>query len=90
MEESEQQEQSNQPQRLMVKPSDYAKLYNWWNPCLKKVEDDNSQQKRRFAFRKCKVNLGSDTPQNYQQAVLSLEKNPVDRGNARRILLSPG
>ncbi len=41
---------------------------------MKKLEDSNSQQKMRFAARACKVNLRSDTPQNYQHAVSSLEK----------------
>ena len=72
--ESEQPGLSNQPQRSTVKPTDYAKLHNPWNPRLKKLEDGNSQQKMGFAVRACKVNLGSDTPQNYQKAVSSPEK----------------
>ncbi len=72
--ESEQPGLSNQPQRSTVKPTDYAKLHNSWNPRLKKLEDGNSQQKMGFAVRACKVNLGSDTPQNYQKAVSSPEK----------------
>ncbi len=64
----------NRPQKLTVQPTDYAKLYNPCNPRLKKLEDINSQQKKRFAVRVYKVYLGSDTPQNYQQALSSLEK----------------
>ncbi len=71
---SEQPGPSNRPKRSMVKPAYYAKIHNPWNPRLKKVEDGSSQQKKRFAVRAYKVNLGSDTPQNYQQAVLSPEK----------------
>ncbi len=72
--ESEQPRPFNGPQRSTVKPTDYAKLHNPWNPHLKKLEDGNSQQKMGFAFRAFKVNLESDTPQNYQQAVSFPEK----------------
>ena len=72
--ESEQLGPFNRPQRLTVKPTDYAKLHNSCNLYLKKLENDNSQQKMRFAVRQCKINLGSDTPQNYQKAVSSPEK----------------
>ncbi len=73
-EESEHPGPSNRPQRSTVKPTDYAKLHNPWNPRLMKLENGNNQQKMGFAVRACKPNLGSDTLQNYQQAVSSSEK----------------
>ena len=72
--ESEQPGPFNGPQRSTVKPTDYVKLHNPWNPHLKKLEDGNSQQKMRFAFCAFKVNLESDISQNYQHAVSSSEK----------------
>ncbi len=74
LEESEHLRPSNRLQKSTVKPTDYAKLHNLCNHCLKKLEDGNIQQKIGFAVRAYKVNLGSDTPQNYQQAISSSEK----------------
>lgn len=47
------------------------------NPCLNKFEHDSSQQKKLFAVCKYNVNLGSDTFENYQKAVLSPEKSQL-------------
>ena len=61
--------QSGRPKRSTAKPTDYAQLNNPWNLRLK---DDNqaeasTEPKRGFAVRAYKINVGSNTPQNYQE-----------------------
>lgn len=63
--------QSGRPKQSTTRPTNYAWLNDPWNQRLK---DENQAKasinpKWGFAVRACKINVGSDTPQNYQDAI---------------------
>ena len=69
--------QSGRPKRSTAKPTDYAQLNNPWNSRLR---DDNqaeasTEPKRGFAVRACKMNVESNTLQNYQEVLQCAEKD---------------
>ncbi len=68
---------SERPKRSTTTPTNYAQLNDPWNNCLRKNNqaEASNEPRRRFALRACKINVGSDTPQNYQQAIQCAEKD---------------
>lgn len=71
---------SGRPKRLAAKPRNYA----WLNyPCNNRLRDNNQAQasnepKRGFAVRACKINVGNDTPEIYQEAIQCEEKDQCE------------
>lgn len=75
--EPEQLVQSGRPKQSTTRPTNYARLNDPWN---QRLRDENQAEasikpKRGFAVRAFKINVGSDTPQNYQEAIQYAEKN---------------
>lgn len=75
--ELEQLVQSGRPKQSITKPIDYARLNDPWNQHLRDENrtETGNKPKRGFAVRACKINVGSDTPQNNQEAIQCAEKN---------------
>ncbi len=68
---------SERPNRSTTKPTNYLQLNNPWNNRLRNNDqaEASTEPRRGFAVRACKINIGSDTSQNYQQAIQCAEKN---------------
>ena len=73
--------------RSTAKPTYYAQLNNPWSQRLRDSTQAEAinEPKRGFAVRACKINVGSDLPQTYQEAVQCCEKRSVDRSFERGI-----
>ena len=58
-------------------PTKYAQLNDPWNQRLRDKNQAKAsiKPKRGFAIHACKINVRSDTPQNYQKAIQYAEKN---------------
>ena len=71
---------SGGPKRFTTKPTNYAQLNNPWNNRLRNNNqaEASNEPRRGFAVRACKINVESDTPQNYQQAIQCAEKDQCE------------
>ena len=68
---------SGRPKRSAAKPTNYARLNDPWNNCLRNNNQAkaSNESKRGFAVRACKINVGNDTPETYQEAIQCAEKD---------------
>ena len=68
---------SGRPKQSTNKPTNYAQLNDLWNNHLRNNNqaEANNEPRRELGVRACKINMGSDTPLNYQQAIQSAEKD---------------
>lgn len=66
--------QSGRLKQSITRPTNYAQLNDLWNQHLRYKNQTKAsiKPKRRFA---CKINIRSDTPQNYQETIQYTEKN---------------
>ncbi len=68
---------SGRPKRSITKPTNYAQSNDPWNNRLRNNNQakTSNEPRRGFAVRASKINVESDTPQNYQQAIRCAEKD---------------
>lgn len=69
--------QSRWPKQSTIKSINYFSLNNPWNQCLRDENqaEASNKPKRGFAIRIYKINVESNTSQNYQEAIQCVEKN---------------
>ena len=68
---------SGRPKRSAAKPTNYSQLNDPWNNRLRNNNQAkaSNEPKRGFAVRACKINVGNNTPETYQEAIQCAEKD---------------